>query len=66
MVSEWRSLNLNLGLYDYKVAQSNTHILLRREPEWQHDHSIPQVKGRARAPQWNSSGRGRIPFSSDS
>lgn len=50
MVSEWWSLNLNLGLHDYKVPQSNPHILLRRELEWQDGHSISQqVKGRARA-----------------
>lgn len=49
MVSGCWSLNWNLGLHDYKAAQSNPDILLRREPEWQDGYSIArQVKGKAR------------------
>lgn len=63
MSSEWWSLNSNLGLCDYKAAQPNPHVLLRREPEEQHGHSIPQqVKARVWDQQCNSSvfGRPRI------
>lgn len=70
MVSGCWSLNWNLGLHDYKAAQANPDILLRREPEWQDGYSIArQVKGKARFEQCNSSVpgrahlRGRIPLS---